>query len=262
MKIKCLKQAMALGVFVLTPAMWAAQTASTTGSTTSSTTTSSTTDGATATDVRTENTEVQNTEVVNKYYDESDWRKNLTLSFGVDGVYSNADVKVDTGTVKSDPALGFGAMTAIELGLADFGGVALGVHYLQRKFTLSGSDTPGVDYKLTRTLPTLFIPLEARFYFFKMLSVGAGGFASIPVGNASDKYKSGNVSTTVDRGKQRSGTDWGLTGAIGVNVPIGDTLGVFGEARYNYGLTDSASNGANEARIRDLLFTLGLKLKI
>jgi hypothetical protein len=39
-------------------------------------------------------------------------------------------------------------------------------------------------------------------------------------------------------------------------------FGVFGEARYNYGLSDSASNGDVEEKLRDMLLSVGVKLKI
>ena len=101
---------------------------------------------------------------------------------------------------------------------------------------------------------------QKRFYLAKILSIGAGGFAAVPVGKTSDSYSVGD-NTVVNSGSSRKGVDYGLTGALGVNIPIGP-LGVFGEARYNYGLSDSASNSDVEEKIRDLLFTVGVKVKI
>jgi hypothetical protein len=188
---------------------------------------------------------------------DGDWRRNLTLSLGVDALRSNAEFSGGSNSVSlsSDPKWGYGVMTAVELGLADYAGVSLGAHYLHRRFQISGN---GVD--LTRTIPTLFFPLEARFYLMKILSIGAGGFAADPVGKTSDSYSVGDT-TVVNTGSSRNGVDYGLTGALGVNLPLGP-LGVFGEVRYNYGLSDSASNGDVEEKMRDLLFTVGVKVKI
>ena len=69
-------------------------------------------------------------------YHDGDWRKNLTLSFGVDALRSNSDFSSDKNSVSlsSDPKWGFGVMTSLELGLADYAGVAIGLHYLHRRF--------------------------------------------------------------------------------------------------------------------------------
>jgi hypothetical protein len=209
-------------------------------------------------DTTTTNSEVQTTETHwGHEYDDSGWRRNLTLSVGADALRSNAKYSggSSTATLSADPKWGFGGMAAVELGLADYAGVAIGVHYLERRFQISGG---AVDW--TRTIPTMFIPVEARFYLAKVLSIGAGGFAAFAVGHTKDSFKTGN-STLVNTGSSRNGVDFGLTAALGVNIPIGP-LGVFGEARYNFGLTDSASNSDVEEKIRDLLFTVGVKFKI
>jgi len=190
-------------------------------------------------------------------YDSSDWRRNVTLSLGVDAIRSNAEFSGDSNnaSLSADPKWGYGAMASIELGLADYAGIALGAHYMQRRFQISGG---AIDW--TRTIQTITVPLEARFYLLRVLSVGAGGFAAFPVGKTKDSFDNGD-STLVNTGSKRKGVDYGLTGALGVNVPLGP-VGIFGEARYNYGLTDSAANSDVEEKIRDLLFTVGVKVKI
>jgi hypothetical protein len=190
-------------------------------------------------------------------YSEEGWRKNLTWSLGVTGLRSNVDYKGDnkTASVSADPKWGFGIMTSVELGLADYAGVSLGAYYLQRRFQISGGP---IDW--TRTIPTVFVPLEARFYLAKVLSIGAGAFASIPVGSTRDSFSRGD-STLTNTGSGRSGVDYGLTGALGVNIPL-ESFGAFAELRYNHGLTDSAATRDVEEKIRDLLLTVGVKLKI
>ena len=93
----------------------------------------------------------------------------------IDALRSNAKFSSSksTASLTTDAKWGFGAMTAVELGLADYAGIAVGLHYLQRRFQISGG---AVDW--TRTIPTLFVPVEARFYLAKVISVGAGGFAA------------------------------------------------------------------------------------
>ena len=261
MKSKLFNGLLGALAFAVAPQLMA-KSYSSADSTTSSTTTSSDSMGMPNDSTTASNTQVTNTEVVNHYYDDSDWTKNFTLSLGLDGLYSNASVKHDANgySAKSNPAFGYGAMAAVELGLADFAGIALGAHFLERKFEVKNDALNA--YKFTRTIPTVFIPLEGRFYFFKLLSIGAGGFASLPVGNASDKYSTGGNTAVTTESKQQRAVDFGLTAAVGVNVPIGESLGIFGEARYNYGLTDSAQNSDLEQRIRDFMMTVGVKLKI
>ena len=104
------------------------------------------------------------------------------------------------------------------------------------------------------------MPVEARFYLAKIVSIGVGGFGAFAVGKTSDSFDNGN-STLVNTGSSRNGIDYGLTGAVGVNIPMG-AFGVFGEARYNYGLSDSATNGDVEEKLRDMLLSVGVKLKI
>lgn len=190
-------------------------------------------------------------------YDNTDWSKNFTFSLGLEGLRSNAAYTSTSNTInlKADPKFGFGLMTSIELGVADFVGIALGVHYLHRRFQIAGG-----SLEWTRTIPTLLLPLEARFYVPRMLSLGAGGFAAFHVGNTKDVFSAGDA-LFQSTSRSREGVDYGVTGAIGLNLPL-NSFGVFAESRYNYGLSNSKTSSDVEKKIRDFMFTVGVKAKI
>lgn len=49
---------------------------------------------------------------------------------------------------------------------------------------------------------------------------------------------------------------------MGINIPIWEKSGLFAEARYNHGLSDSSENNSFEEKIRDKIFMAGVRFDL
>ncbi len=135
--------------------------------------------------------------------------------------------------------------------------VAMGAIYVRRVFEI-GNNT----LRIERTVPTLFVPLEARLWLGNVLYVGAGGFGSIRVGSQQDSVLSGNNTLASFSSDQRETLEYGMTAAAGFGFPVNERTGLALEARYFSGLTNASKDGVYDEKIRDFALTAGLRVGI
>lgn len=156
----------------------------------------------------------------------------------------------------SNNGVGYGVSALVEVPASPVWGIETGAIYLNRKFGIGNS-----DLQVMRTVPTLLIPVEARYWIGDIVSLAAGGFGAICVGQVTDTIVAGEGSTTINS-NQRKDLEGGLTAAVDFNFAIARKTGLFVEGRYNYGLTDSADNGLFKERMRDALMVAGLRMDL
>jgi len=151
--------------------------------------------------------------------------------------------------------LGVGA--SVTLGFheaADPLGLQIGAWYLHRKFEIDDS-----SLRVVRTVPTLLVPVELKFFPTGILSVSGGGFAAFRIGDATDEVQLGNTSLFSFSSAQRKSTEFGLTLAAEAEIPVAPMTGFIAEARYWRGLSNSADNSVFNEKIDDLTLMLGLR---
>lgn len=171
---------------------------------------------------------------------------------GVTGARS-AGSALATG-VEVDRKFGYGFGALVEIPAVESIGLEVGALYIQRTFKL-GNSTLGI----TRTVPTVLVPLEARLWIGDTFSVAGGGFVALRVGSQTDTVTSGSDSLLTFTSGSRKTLEYGLTVATTINAGYIDKTGIFIEARYNRGLTNAFQNSSFEERIDDFLLGAGAR---
>ncbi len=177
----------------------------------------------------------------------------------VGGIAGITGARTDSGSIQNtgittDRKIGWGGGLLVEAPLTDDLGIEIGGLYLNRKFEVGGN-----NLNFTRSVPTIFVPLEARFWLGNIFSVAGGGFYSLRIGDENNSINSGNSTLVSFDTGGRERNEYGLTAAATVNLASVDKTGLFIEARYNRGLSNSSKNSAYEEKIDDLLLMAGLR---
>ena len=85
------------------------------------------------------------------------------------------------------------------------------------------------------------------------MTFAVGGYYGLQIGTAAS---GGAVAPTV------SGNDFGLVGALGVQLPLSPGVSIFGEGRYVFGLTSlTTSASAGNSLAADLQILAGLDFR-
>lgn len=177
---------------------------------------------------------------------------------GATGVDVSSNSPAESANMVENRKFGYGAGALIEVPIVEFFGLETGALYLHRRYDISNNSV-----NITRTVPSLIVPIEGRFWIGDIFTAAVGGFASIGVGKAKDEVNSGNVTVSNSFShNDRKVAEFGLTAALGVNVPVWDKSGLFVEARYNHGLSDSSESATFEERIRDVIFMAGVRFDL
>ena len=152
-------------------------------------------------------------------------------SFSVSGVSVTSASQADSG-------LGFGALAGISV--APFIEFETGGLYVSRKYK-SVLTTLGTPTTNSYSQHALEIPLLLRVNLIPFVSVGAGAYYAIGMGDVSD-----NNGTKTTTGSYSSfglkSNDLGLQVSAAVHFPIMIATSLILDARYSYGLTDVNNN--------------------
>lgn len=174
---------------------------------------------------------------------------------GMTGVREGSSNPAQSKGMSSSRKVGWGAGVLIESLVAPTLGVETGMLFLERKFEIKNG-----AFSLTRTVPTLIVPLEARFWLIDSLSVAGGVFGSVRVGDQKDEYAVGNSTFASVSSGGREAIEFGMTLAATFGLLSIDKTGIFVEARYNRGFTNASKDGVFEERMDDLIFMAGVRL--
>lgn len=133
---------------------------------------------------------------------------------------------------------GFGGGVLLGANLGRATQLELGGIYNQKKWN-DGAVPAGFDTEYD----TIQVPLLLRFMFGNVLSLGIGGYYDVALENAAED-------------------DLGVTGSVALNFPLGRTVGLWLDARYNYGFSDllDATAGSQESSAFQTL--LGLRFNV
>ena len=173
---------------------------------------------------------------------------------GVTGARNSSSNTAQGTGINADRKIGYGAGILIEAPFTESLGIETGVLYVRRRFEVG---TPGL--RITRTVPTVFVPLEARLWLGELFSVSGGAFGAIRVGDQSDKVTMGGSSLATFGSGSRERTEFGMTLAATLNLAAVNKTGFFVEARYNRGFSNASQDGIYDEHIDDLLLLAGLR---
>lgn len=153
----------------------------------------------------------------------------------------------------SERKLGLGAGILFDAPLTENLSLGVGGLFINRKFQIGTGSV-----RLERSVPTVFVPVEAKFWLGNAFSIGAGAFGAIKVGDAKDEVKVGSGGFSTNSAQDRKSLDYGLTASVNFLLPVAERTGFLIGARYLYGLSNNSSNIAYDEKIDDLALTAGI----
>lgn len=157
-------------------------------------------------------------------------------------------------TYKADNSFGGGLVFGIPLSKVttfEFGGL-----YLPRKYK-----NTVLDIEVVTTVPQIEVPLNLRFKLSRAFSLIAGGYVGMGMGKV--KTAALGVTTESTFAENNMATmDYGATGGISIDIPIGKTSELVLEGRYVYGLADLAKDGDVKFNMRAIDALLGLRFEL
>lgn len=159
--------------------------------------------------------------------------------------------------ISSDRKLSWGAGAMFDAPLQKHFSIGAGALFSNRKFSLNSGPV-----EVERTIPTLFVPVEAKFWLANWFSLGAGVFGSVRVGSVKDKVKLGGTTLSSTSSSDHNTLGFGLTASANFVVPVSERTGFLLGARYLYGLTDTTKSSVYDEKIDDLAFNVGLSITI
>ena len=158
-------------------------------------------------------------------------------------------VTISNLSVTTKAKLGMGAGALMNAHFSPHLGAEVGALYVTRKFdstasfTVSGVPTSTVT---TNTLHYVEIPFALRFWLSPHFSIGAGGY-----------YASGLGSRDfTNAGMKKS--DYGALGSAQIRLPLGSTMGLLVDGRYEYGLANVDTSGFGNQKYRTLQVMAGV----
>lgn len=170
---------------------------------------------------------------------------------------ARTDSSIQQSGINSGRKWGMGASVMLDTPIDKALSVGIGAIYIKRKFDI-GNNTLSIE----RSIPTLFVPLEAKLWLGNFFDVGLGGFGSIRVGDEQNSVISGgNTGASISTG-QRSTLEFGMTASLAFTFPIQDRTGITIGGRYLRGFTNSSDNSIYNEKIDDVLLTAGLRISL
>jgi len=173
---------------------------------------------------------------------------------GVTGARNGSSNPAQGAGLTADRKIGYGAGALIEFPFSEGLGIETGALYVQRKFEIGNP-----NFRLTRSVPTVFVPLEARLWLGNFFSVAGGAFGALRVSSQSDEVTSGSTTLASISSGNRESTEFGATAAATLNLAAAGKSGLFIEARYNRGFSNASKDGIYDEHIDDLLVLAGLR---
>lgn len=159
--------------------------------------------------------------------------------------------------IDSERKLSWGGGLMLDSPVGEALSLGVGALYIDRTFQVGTSST-----RLERSVPTIFVPVELKFWIGDVLNVGAGAFAAIRTGKVKDSAILGGGTLASNAGNDHSGFDYGLTASVNALFPVAERTGILVGARYWYGLSDGSKSALYNEKIDDLSLIAGLSFKI
>ncbi len=178
-------------------------------------------------------------------------------SLGVLGGVGLSKFSENTST-KYKAKLGFGGGAYVGVMLHPMFEIDFGALYMQRKFQYDATNGTVVN-----KFNSLQFPVIARLNFMNMLSIGAGGYYAMAMGDIGVEATptGGGTTTSTTMTYANSGyakSDYGLVGSVALYFPVGPMTRFILDGRYLLGLKDVNKNPAVTDKWRDLQVLAGL----
>ena len=188
----------------------------------------------------------------------------FAVSVKLEAIGNQTSVRSDAAneTFAAQTGLGGGAELSLPFGSNlsfDIGGL-----YFQRKYqtTVTAGTSNGEVQVGTQT--ALEIPILFRWWLGRVFSIGVGGYymkymgdvgLSTTFAGAASPVKS----TLTYADASQSTSDYGATVAVGLDIPLGLTMGLVIDGRYNYGLGNQITGGSSSVKFTDMQALVGLR---
>lgn len=176
-------------------------------------------------------------------------RAEALVSFGLKaGIGVNSlEVQNTSGVVETGTTFGLGNQFGLS---ADFGlgviGVSVDALYATRGQFLA---------VINNTWKELLVPVQAKFALLPFLSIGAGAYYSMALGDITVETLGVETGTLTFDAAGISGSDYGLVAGVGLGIPLGiTTLSI--EGRYLYGLKNRQNNATGDASAKSSAFDM------
>lgn len=180
----------------------------------------------------------------------------LVVMPSLTNVRNDTDLPAEQG-IDSKRKLGWGGGVLFDAPLANALSLGIGALYNERKFQIGTGSV-----RLERKVPTVFVPIEAKFWFGNVLSVGGGAFGAVKVGDVTDTAVVGSGTLTSTSASDHETVEYGLTASANLLFPVASRTGLIAGARYLYGLKNGSKNALYDERIDDLALQVGLSFSL
>lgn len=158
--------------------------------------------------------------------------------------------------LKSERQLSVGGGALLDGSLSPTLSLGTAVIYEKRKLNISGA-----GYTAKKSIPTIFIPLEARFWINRYFAVSMGGFAAFRIARVEEEITSTD-GTEVNMDGDHEKAELGMTAAALGNIPLDREMGLLLGARYLRGFSNGARSSGYAERIDEIQLMGGLLLTI
>ena len=149
--------------------------------------------------------------------------------------------------IDSNRELGWGVGLLFDAPLSPALSLGIGALYIERKFQIG----TGVN-RLERKVPTVFVPVEAKIWFGNILSIGAGVFGAVKVGDVTDSAIAGSGTLQSTSPSDHQTVEYGLTASANVVIPVAERTGLLVGARYLRGVNNGSKSALYDEKIDDL----------
>lgn len=160
-------------------------------------------------------------------------------------------------TFSANQSMSYGLGAGVELPMGSMLGIVTGLDYVQRRFEI-GYDAARVE----RIVPTVFVPLMLRGWLSNSFYLQGGVYASKGIGHVKDTFQVGSSSIFNFDSSSRRAVDYGAVAGLGANIAFYEKTGIYVQAQYLYGLSDSSSSSLYSEKVRDFLISTGVRIEI
>lgn len=155
-------------------------------------------------------------------------------------------------SVTSKLTLGGGVLVGFGLNMVTE--LEFGVLHMGRDYTYPVASGTGED-----SYSRYEIPVILRLYLFKYVTVGAGGYYAVPIGQSTytQTPTGGSGTSTSSTANSNFKNDFGAVGSASIKIPINVATDLVLDGRYLYGLVNTTKTAGETFKSRDVEILLG-----
>lgn len=157
------------------------------------------------------------------------------------GMPSNAGANTADSWTGLSGKMGYGGGALIDLPLAPRFGLEIGAIYRPGSFAADATNFGGASgATYTIAYNTLEVPVTFRIWLHRVFFITAGGYAASMMGPPTATSSDGTTPTASGWGDLNQNTlSYGVVGGAGLNIPLGGSVALRVEGRYEMQLSNS-----------------------